>query len=66
MSGATTRKPAATSGCDLQPPTEPELREAVQQNDQRPIAGLDVMQALIADVGVSLAKLDPAGRHQAA
>ena len=39
---------------DLQPPTEPELREAVQQNDQRALAGLDVMQALIADFGVTL------------
>jgi hypothetical protein len=49
---------------DLQAPTEPELRETVQQDDQRPVARLDVMQALIADLGVSLAKLDPVMRHQ--
>jgi len=44
---------------DLSPPPEPELREAVQQNDQRTIPGLDVVQRLIADFGVPLAKLDP-------
>ena len=49
---------------DLQPPTEPELREAVQQDDQRPLAGLDVVQVHVADVGVALAKLDPVVRHQ--
>jgi hypothetical protein len=37
----------------------------VQQNDQRPIAGLDVMQARIADFGVTLPKLDPDIRKQA-
>ena len=39
---------------DLQPPAVPELGEAVQQNDQRPLAGLDVMQSDIADLGVTL------------
>jgi hypothetical protein len=38
---------------DLPPPAVPELREAVPQNDQRPIACLDVMQSLLADLGVS-------------
>ena len=44
---------------DLEPPAEPELREAVQENDQRPIAiaGLDVMQRHVADVGVTLSKV---------
>ena len=50
---------------DLQPPTEPELREAVQQNDQRPVTGLDVMQPHIADFGVTLPKLDPDVREHA-
>jgi hypothetical protein len=41
----------------------------VQQNDQRPFAGLDVMQADIADLGVAFLKLDPdvrkhAGSHE--
>ena len=31
----------------------------MQQNDQRPVTGLDVMQVLITDVGVALSKLDP-------
>jgi hypothetical protein len=31
----------------------------MQQNDQRPVTGLDVMQGLIADLGVTLPKLDP-------
>jgi hypothetical protein len=37
----------------------------VQQNDQGPITGLDVMQAHIADLGVTLPKLDPDVREQA-
>jgi hypothetical protein len=37
----------------------------VQQNDQRPVTGLDVMQALIADLGVTLAKLCPDVREHA-
>jgi hypothetical protein len=49
---------------DLQPPAEPELRKTVQQNDQRPITGLDVVQARIADLGVTLAKLGPDVREQ--
>ena len=49
---------------DLFSPAEPELREAVQQNDQRPIAGLDVVQVHIADFDVPLPKLDPdIGKH---
>jgi hypothetical protein len=31
----------------------------VQQNDQRPIAGLDVVQVRVADVGVTLPELGP-------
>jgi hypothetical protein len=31
----------------------------VQQNDQRPVTGLDVMQGLIADFGIALPKLNP-------
>ena len=50
---------------DLSPPTEPELREAMQEDDQRPVTGLDVMLALIADLGVTLPKLDPDVREQA-
>jgi hypothetical protein len=42
-----------------------ELREAVQQDEQRPFAGLDVVQALIADVGIPLAKLGPNVRQHA-
>ena len=45
---------------DLQPPAVPELREAVQQNDQRPVAGFDVMQPHFPDVGVALPKFGPA------
>jgi hypothetical protein len=37
----------------------------VQQNDQWPVAGLDVMQALIADLGITLPKLGPHVREQA-
>src|SRR5262245_10396353 len=48
---------------DLQSPAEPELREAVQQNDQRPFTHLDVMQAHIADVGRALTKLCPVQVH---
>jgi hypothetical protein len=39
---------------DLQPPAVPELGEAVQQHDQRPLACLDVVQLHVADVGVAL------------
>jgi hypothetical protein len=42
--------------CDLPAPAVPELREAVQQDDQRPVAGLDVVHAHVADLGVALAK----------
>ena len=42
--------------CDLLPPAVPELREAVQQEDQWPVAGLDVVQLHVADLGVALAK----------
>ena len=50
---------------DLQPPAVPELREAVQQDDQRPVAGLDVMQPHVADLGVALPKFGPAVRERA-
>jgi hypothetical protein len=52
-------------GRDLQPPAKPELWEAVQQNDQRPIPGLDVMQVHVTHLGVTLPKLDPDVREQA-
>src|SRR4029077_5473846 len=39
------------------PPAVPELREAMQQNDQRSLTGLHVMQSLVADLGVALTKL---------
>ena len=51
---------------DLQPPTEPELGEPVQQDEQRTIAGLDVVQGLIAHVGEALADLDRTVRQKAA
>ena len=58
----------AEAGCrerrDLPPPAVPELREAVQQNDQRPVAGLDVVQPHVADIGVALPKLGPAVRYK--
>ena len=50
---------------DLQPPTEPELWEAVQENDQRPVTCLDVVQALIADFGITLPKLSSDVRERA-
>src|SRR5438034_2486713 len=58
-------KTRSSERLDLSPPTEPELREAVQQNDQRPLTGLDVMQALIADLGIAVAKFDPDVRERA-
>ena len=50
---------------DLQSPAVPELREAVQQNDQRTCTGLDVMQVHIADFRVTLPKLDTDVREHA-
>ena len=41
---------------DLLPPAVPELGEAVQQDEQRPLTGLHVMQPLIADLGIALTK----------
>src|SRR4029453_12301799 len=35
-----------------------------QQNDQRPVAGLDVMQPAVADLGVALPNFGPAVRHK--
>jgi hypothetical protein len=37
----------------------------MEQNYQRPFSGLDVTQALIADLGVALANLGPGVREQA-
>jgi hypothetical protein len=37
----------------------------VQQNDQGPITGLDVVQVRVADLGVTLPKLGPDVREQA-
>jgi hypothetical protein len=58
---------AAHVGCDdaesrrrerfnLLPPAVPELGEPVQQEDQRSIARLDVMQSYVADLGVAITK----------
>src|SRR4051794_19767102 len=52
-------------GLDLQPPPEPELREAVQQHDQRAVAGLGVVQPHVTDLGVAFSKFSPAVRHKA-
>src|SRR6185437_6973871 len=41
---------------DLPPPAVPELGEAVQQDDQRPLAGLDVVQLHVAGLGVAFTK----------
>jgi hypothetical protein len=41
---------------DLLPPAVPELREAVEQDDERAVAGLDVVQRRVAHVGVALAE----------
>jgi hypothetical protein len=38
---------------DLLPPAVPELGEAVQQENQRSLAGLHVVQSLVADLGVA-------------
>ena len=51
--------------CDLLPPAVPELREAVQQDDQWPVAGLDVVQLHVADLGVALAKAGVGVRRRA-
>jgi len=51
-------EPRRRERCDLQPPAVPELGEAVQQDDQRPLTGLHVMQPhVVADLGVALTKL---------
>ncbi len=49
---------------DLPAPPVPELGETVQQDDQRPLAGLDVVQSLVADLGVPLVKLGACGHHR--
>src|SRR2546429_5909419 len=57
MSGATTRNPAAASGviCCRQP--NQNSGKPCNKNDQRPIAGLDVVQPrVVADLGVALTK----------
>ena len=60
----------AETGCrqrrDLQPPAVPELREAVQQDDQGPVASLDVMEPhLVAELGVALPKFGGVVAHRA-
>src|ERR1700722_12138659 len=42
---------------DLLPPGVPELGEPVQQDDERSLAGLDVVQPLVAYLGVTLTKI---------
>src|SRR4051812_4992697 len=42
--GRDAREPRRCKRRDLRAPTEPELWEAMQQNDQRTVTGLDVMQ----------------------
>src|SRR4029078_11970693 len=44
--------------CDLLPPAVPELREAVQQDDQWSVAGLDVADVDVVDPCIALAKCD--------
>jgi hypothetical protein len=39
-------------------PAIPELREAVEQDDQWAVAGLDVVQSRLGEVGVAVAQLD--------
>ena len=54
MSGRDDAEPGFDERVDLQPPAVPELGEAVQQHDQRPLACLDVVQLHVANVGVAL------------
>ena len=46
---------------DLLPPPVPELGEAVQQDNQRPVTSLDVVQSLVAYIGIAFAKFPPSG-----
>src|SRR4051794_25223782 len=50
---------------DLSPPAVPELGEAVQQDDQRPVTSLDVMQPHVAHLGVALLELSRVVEHHA-
>src|SRR5215218_7829931 len=47
---------------DLVPPLVPELREAVQQQHERSLARLDVVQPHISEVGIAVRQLHPAQR----
>ncbi len=49
---------------DLPAPTEPELREAVQQDDERTVSRLDVVDSYVLELGVSVLQADGLeGRH---
>src|SRR5262249_47233357 len=52
--GSDDAEPGRRQRFDLLPPAVPELRKAVQQDDERPVSGLDVMQLYVADVGVAV------------
>ena len=56
MPGATTRKPDRGERLNLLEPAIPEFGEALQQEDQWSLAGLDVVQSHVADFGVALAQ----------
>lgn len=47
---------------DLVPPLVPELREAVQQQHERSLARLDVVEMHVAEIGVAVRQLYPAQR----
>ena len=47
---------------DLMPPGKPKLRETVQQNDKRPSAGFDVVQAQPVEVRIAVSDLQEAIR----
>src|SRR4029077_15516844 len=51
--GRDAAEPRRRERLDLAPPAVPELGEAVQQDDQRSVTCLDVMQPLVADLGVA-------------
>src|SRR5690242_4931698 len=47
-------KPGRYERLDLTPPAEPELGKAVQQNNERSIAGFNIMQLNVIELGVAL------------
>jgi len=53
----------ASTRLNLLPPSVPELRETVQQDYQRPLAGLDIVQPHVADLGVALTNVATQTQH---